>query len=146
MMDRRTFVKQSCFACMGIGLGSMVFGACKTVHYANGTIKGDQLVVPLSDFAQHAQQGRQSQYLLVRHESLQYPVCVYRFADGSYKALWMRCTHQGAELQVLGDTMLCQAHGSEFDNRGRVTNGPADQPLRAFEVQEKDQSLMISLK
>ena len=46
----------------------------------------------------------------------------------------MQCTHQGAELQASGDMLQCPAHGSEFNNKGTVTNGPADTDLRTFPV------------
>lgn len=148
MMNRRSFVKQSCFACLGAGLGMLVLDSCKTIHYTNGTINGNKITAPLSEFTQTNKQGKETfrSYILVRHDSLQYPICVYRFSNNEYKALWLSCTHQGAELQVLGDTLVCQAHGSEFDNKGKVTSGPADKDLRSFEVYTDNQLLTIVLK
>jgi Rieske Fe-S protein len=58
----------------------------------------------------------------------------------------MQCTHQGNELSAYGDKLVCSAHGSEFDNRGNVTNSPADKPLKSFQVTIKNNSLNISLK
>ena len=37
---------------------------------------------------------------IVNNPQLKYPICVYRLGDGNYSALLMKCTHQGAELQV----------------------------------------------
>jgi nitrite reductase/ring-hydroxylating ferredoxin subunit len=70
---------------------------------------------------------------------------VYRFADDDYKALLMKCTHQGTELQVFGDRLQCPAHGSEFTNNGAVQNGPADRPLRTFTVSVENDSIKIRL-
>ena len=39
-------------------------------------------------------------FIIIRNEAMQYPVCVYRFSNSEYSALWMRCTHQGTELQA----------------------------------------------
>jgi Rieske Fe-S protein len=58
----------------------------------------------------------------------------------------MRCSHQGAELQVFGDKLQCPAHGSEFDNKGGVQSGPADIKLRTFAVVIENNQLKISLK
>lgn len=58
----------------------------------------------------------------------------------------MSCTHQNAELQVFGDKLQCPAHGSEFDNTGRVLNAPADTNLRTFPVTVENNTIKISLK
>ena len=85
-------------------------------------------------------------YVIVQNEILQYPICVFRFSGNEYAALWMRCTHQGTELQVFGDKLQCPAHGSEFTSRGLVQNGPADMKLRSFPITIENNQLKISLK
>ena len=61
-------------------------------------------------------------------------------------ALWMSCTHQGSELQASGDFLQCPAHGSEFNNKGKITNGPADKDLRTFPVTVNKNELFIDLR
>lgn len=148
MMNRRTFVKQSCMACIGLGIGVLLLDSCQTVRYSTGIMAGNKLTVPLSEFTITDKNGVQStrHYIIVKHDSLQYPICVYRFSPTEFKSIWLRCSHQGAELQVSGDTLVCQAHGSEFDNKGHVTNGPADKDLRTFETHADDQFINIALK
>ena len=58
----------------------------------------------------------------------------------------MKCTHQGTELQAAGDHLHCSGHGSEFDNRGKVSQGPAEQQLRTFKVIVNEDKLLIELK
>jgi len=58
----------------------------------------------------------------------------------------MRCTHQGAELQASGDVLQCAAHGSEFNNRGMVRNGPAISNLRTFPVTVSQDQVFIDLR
>ncbi|MES2376761.1 MAG: Rieske (2Fe-2S) protein [Bacteroidota bacterium] len=110
-------------------------------------IAGSEMLVPLSEFEQKKGGKKEyRRYLVVQNDLLKYPICVYRFSATKYEALWMRCTHQGTELQVFGDKMQCPAHGSEFNNLGQVVNGPAASPLRTFPVTISNHQLSISLK
>lgn len=146
-MDRKNFIKNCSYACVGgIGVVSLLQG-CSVTKLTNGQIVGDDLVVPVTDFETNTG-GRPGfkKYLVIQHDILQYPVCVYRFGADDYAALWMRCTHQGTELQVFGDKLQCPAHGSEFTNKGMVQNGPADSTLRRFPVTVENNQLKISLK
>jgi Rieske Fe-S protein len=82
----------------------------------------------------------------VNNPQLQYPIYVFRFSENNYTALYMQCTHQGNELTAYGEKLVCSAHGSEFDNTGNVTNGPASKPLRTFPIKLGSQNILISLK
>jgi Rieske Fe-S protein len=146
-MDRKHFIKTCGVACMGgIGITTLVPG-CGTSRWLHGKIAGDDLIVPVDDF--QINKGKQNGFrrsLIIQHDRLQYPICVFRFSENEYAALWMRCTHQGTELQVFGDTLQCPAHGSEFTNKGMVQSGPADAKLRTFPVTLENNQLKISLK
>lgn len=131
-MKRKEFIVK-CSLCM-IG----VVAGCAGTKYVSVPIEGDSLVVPLLSFTDR-------KYVVVENEKLEYPICVYRFSDNEYKALLMRCTHQGTELQVFGDRLQCPAHGSEFSNTGTVQNGPADTALRTFEVSVLTDTIKIKL-
>lgn len=85
-------------------------------------------------------------FIIVRNDSLNYPICIYRINEQEYSALWMKCTHQGAKLQASGDVLLCSAHGSEFSNKGEVRNGPANTSLRSFPVILTKDELFIDLR
>ena len=84
-------------------------------------------------------------HVVVQNDALQYPIAVFRFDSNEYRALLMKCTHQGTELQVFGDRLQCPAHGSEFTNTGNVQNGPADSALRSFPVIKEVKTLKIDL-
>ncbi|MBC7888894.1 MAG: Rieske (2Fe-2S) protein [Ferruginibacter sp.] len=146
-MDRKDFIKSCGFACIGgVGLAG-ILQSCGASKLLSGKIAGDNLIVPISDF--ETKNGKDvyfKKYLVVQNDLLQYPICVYRFNEKEYTALWMRCTHQGTELQVFGDKLQCPAHGSEFNNRGGVQDGPADVKLRTFPVTIENNQLKISLK
>ncbi len=119
---------------------------CSTTKVATAAIEGSDMIVPLADFiTKKSDQTTYKQYLVVQHEKLKYPICVFRFDENNYEALLMRCTHQGTELQVFGDRFQCPAHGSEFNNRGEVKQGPAATSLRKFPVTITNNQLKISL-
>ncbi|MBD1362564.1 Rieske (2Fe-2S) protein [Mucilaginibacter sp. ZT4R22] len=132
---------------MSGGLLLAIEGCGTASKLITAEISGSDMVVQLSDFEQKKAGKKEfRKYLVVQNDLLKYPICVYRFSDTRFEALWMRCTHQGTELQVFGDKMQCPAHGSEFNNRGQVVNGPAATPLRNFPVTITDNQIRISLK
>lgn len=53
-------------------------------------------------------------------------------------AVSLLCTHLGCLVTVNADRIACPCHGSEFDLQGNVIKGPADRPLRRFQVEERD--------
>jgi Rieske Fe-S protein len=142
-MERKQFLKGCGFACLGVSMVSLLLESCSGSKQIEGTMKDSSLVVPNSVFI-HDKGFRK--YIIVQHETLKYPICVYRFNETTYSALLMRCTHQGAELQVFGEKLECPAHGSAFSNLGIVQNGPADTNLRTFPVSIQNDQLYISLK
>ena len=124
-----------------------LLNSCSSTKITTANISGSNMIVPLKDF-EIAKGGQKEfkKYIVVQNEKLQYPICVYRLDENNYQALWMRCTHQGTELQVFGDKLQCPAHGSEFTNTGTVQNGPAADPLRNFPVTISETMLKVSLQ
>jgi Rieske Fe-S protein len=146
-MDRKDFIKSCGFACMGGAAIVTILQSCAATKTASAKIWGDDLVVPLTNFeTKTGNETHYKKYVVLQNDLLQYPICVYRVNENEYSALWMRCSHQGAELQVFGDKLQCPAHGSEFDNKGGIQNGPADAKLRTFPVVIDNNQLKISLK
>jgi nitrite reductase/ring-hydroxylating ferredoxin subunit len=75
-------------------------------------------------------------------------VAVARTAEG-WHAFDNACTHQLcslAEGEIEGDIVVCPCHGSEFAlATGEVMNGPADEPIRTFEVRVQGDELQVAL-
>lgn len=61
---------------------------------------------------------------------------LYRLEDGSFLALWQRCTHLGCSVPWVEteNQFHCPCHGSLFDLKGEVQGGPAPRPMDYFPV------------
>lgn len=142
-MDRKDFIKTCSFACLGATSASLILQSCVAGKNLSASIEGENLVVLKSSFIK---QEDFLKYVIVRNESLQFPIYLFRISENEYTALYLKCTHQGMELNAYGDKIVCSAHGSEFNNKGTVTNGPAVDPLKSFPVLTDNQNILISLK
>ncbi len=146
-MNRKEFLKTCGFGCLASLVGVSMLESCSSSQVLTKEIKGSDILVPVVDFEiQSEGKTDYKKYIIVQNEILQYPICVYRFSPTEYSALLMKCTHQGAELQVFGDKLQCPAHGSEFNNKGDIESGPAQGDLRKFPIIIENNTLKISLK
>lgn len=142
-MDRKRFIKNCGYACVGISSIGTLLQSCVSTKELSVKITGSNIIVPKLDFLK---QEKYLSYIILHNENLQFPIYVFRFTELKYTALYLQCTHQGNELNAYGDKLVCSAHGSEFDNMGKVTNGPANQPLKSFPVTIEQENIIISLK
>ena len=146
-MKRRRFLKTSCLICAGASMGSFSMVGCAPTHYIPGIIESNGISILKSDFVnQKKKQVTIRQFIIVQNDKLEFPIYLYRVSEDEYSAIWMQCSHQGNELQALGDQLYCPAHGSEFDNRGNVTQGPASHNLRTFPVRAESDKIFIDLR
>src|SRR4051812_38032587 len=100
-MNRKEFLIKTCTACIaGAGMSSLL-SSCLSTHYIYGTLGKDGLIISKNDFkVNQKDNAAYRSFIIVRNDALQYPICVYRFSDSQYSALWMKCTHQGTELNA----------------------------------------------
>lgn len=144
-MDRRKFIRHSCAACLAGSTLAAVISSCSPTRYAGGKLGKDGIHIDINEFKEKGNE-RFRLFIVVRNQALQFPIYVYRFSATEYSALWMQCSHQGAELQASGERLQCSAHGSEFDNKGTVKTGPASRNLRNFPVSVEGNQLFIDLR
>lgn len=146
-MKRRDFIKNTCAACVPVAALSALATGCSLLSNTSGRLVKDGLVLQKDDFKiKDKGNSAYRSFLVIRNDALKYPLCIYRFSDNDYSALWMSCSHQGAELQASGDYLQCPAHGSEFNNRGEATSGPASSSLRSFPVTVSNNEIFIDLR
>ncbi|MDQ2657122.1 MAG: Rieske (2Fe-2S) protein [Bacteroidota bacterium] len=145
-MERRTFTR-TCLLCVGGAMLPPLLSGCQSTYYTQGVMERDGISVSRSEFDYlKKDQPMTRQYIIVRNDRMAFPICLYRFSDSGYAALLMKCTHKGSELNASGDHLHCPSHGSEFDNQGRVTQGPAEENLRSFRVTTDGEKIFIDLR
>src|SRR6266540_5822939 len=98
-MNRKDFIIDSCVACLTFTAISSLLTSCSATRYIPGNLGKDGLTISKDEFKMR-QNGNPAYrpLIIIRNDALQYPICIYRFSDQQYFALWMQCTHQGAEL------------------------------------------------
>lgn len=145
-VTRREFIAKACMACAGGSAFSSMLSACSATHYVNGVFNANGISISKTEFEYVKKEKTYTrQFILVHHDKLEYPIYLFRISDKKYNALWMKCTHQGSELQASGDHLYCPSHGSEFDKNGSVIQGPAEKNLRSFPVTIEPETLLINL-
>ena len=76
-------------------------------------------------------------------------VAIIRCDDGSLHAIADNCSHEDYPLSdgtVVGCTIECTWHGSEFDVRtGAALNLPATRPVAVYPVEVRDGDIYVSL-
>ena len=142
-MQRRDFLKGACRIClMGAAGAAVIDLAGCSPAIANNVfappVIDNSVQVPLHIFDTKPLQ-------IISPKQYAYEVAVEKQADGTYKALLLKCTHYANQLIPTGNGFTCNAHGSRFDKEGKVVKGPAEQSLKQLQTTITDQNLFIHL-
>jgi Rieske Fe-S protein len=126
--------------CLAIGAGMVVgsLSSCATLPVYKTAVNANKVVVPVSLFAQ-------SNFQLVQPQGMYYNIGLRKESDGTYTALLLRCTHADNQLNSTGNGFKCSLHGSAFDLQGRVTQGPAEKPLKKYTTEIISNNIIIHL-
>ncbi len=126
-MQRRDFLKGACRICL-LGSAGAAMLDLESCSPATGSsilkpeVVNHRVAVPLTSFDAKPLQ-------IISPKRYPFEIAVEKKADGSYKALLLKCTHFENELVPNKTGYLCTAHGSKFDTDGKVLKGPAGAPL-----------------
>jgi nitrite reductase/ring-hydroxylating ferredoxin subunit len=116
---------------------------CTHSKYLTAKIIDSEIFIEKKEFLSNKQKIRS---IIIENELLNFPIALLKIQENEYRAIYLTCSHQGAELQIFDDKLICPAHGAEFTNEGKVVSGPTDQPLRIFSVKTLNDQIIISLK
>jgi len=142
-MDRNDFLKTCGWALAGLPFASSILLSCQSIYYADFEKKESLLIVPLSEFK--IDKGSKLRDFVLIQSPYGFPICIYRISEDTFSAALMKCTHRGCELNVGGGIYSCPCHGSEFDVKGKVLEGPADKDLQIFKTTTTHENLYIHL-
>ena len=82
---------------------------------------------------------------MIKTESWDFPICIYRIEQNRFVSSLMKCTHSGCELNVGGGIYSCPCHGSEFSNTGKLLEGPAETNLETFKTETDNENIYVYL-
>ena len=143
MQSRREFIKSSCMACAGIvGLGiiSTTLSSCTKLPIYAATVDNSIISIPVTAFTEG------QNMLILRNKQLEFDILLIKKPDTTYKALYMKCTHEASGLVANSSGIYCNLHGSSFDLDGNVLKEPALLPLKKFKVATSNNLISIDLK
>jgi len=140
MTTRRNFIKTGCAACLGLGSFGVLLEACSASMPLLKITSSDTgiLKIPSEKFSVS------NTMLIVRSSKLENDILLLK-KQGSFKALYLHCTHENQPLTPTSSKIYCTAHGSEFDLEGNVLKEPALKPLKQFRTEEINNEIIIHL-
>ena len=135
-MERKEFIKTCGLVCLSGTTLTVMLQSCGTAAYfAQSSIINNQIAVRKAEFTYlKKEQTLQRKFVMVKHERLEMPICVYKHGEDDYTALYTECTHKGCEVKPNDNFIACPCHGSEYTNKGVVQNPPAERNLKQFKV------------
>lgn len=139
-MQRRTFITHTAALCIAPGLVSSLLNSCKSAaSFTSATYEPGIIKVPLASFAEGVQR------LNVRDKRLDYDLLLIKKPENSYKAIYMKCTHEDSPVSASSTSIFCPSHGSQFDLDGNVMKDPALLPLRIYPSKVENEFIIISI-
>ena len=121
-----------------IGAGILLEGCATSLPLVKATPRDRSLFIPLNKFSGN------SKMLIVRSNSLENDILLIK-NDNDFKALYLKCTHEGVGLTATDKNIVCPAHGSTFDFKGNVLKEPALRPLQQFHTEISNDNVLIHL-
>jgi cytochrome b6-f complex iron-sulfur subunit len=121
-----------------IGAGMFLESCSSSLPLVKTSPRDKMLYVPLEKFTS------QNNLVVVRSASLENDILVVRKQE-TYKALYLKCTHEGIGLSATDKKIVCPAHGSIFDLDGHVLKEPALLPLKEFVTEVTNENIIIHL-
>ncbi|MBK0378504.1 QcrA and Rieske domain-containing protein [Mucilaginibacter segetis] len=141
MINRRNFIKSGCTACLLTAAGvSLLEGCTASLPLIKADVaKSSDLMISPDSFL-----PGKGNMLVVRSKQLECDILLIKNED-TYKALYLKCTHEGVGLTPTANKIFCSAHGSVFDLDGKVVKEPALRPLKTFNTQFINNQIIIHL-
>lgn len=140
MLSRRTFLKGCASAC-----ALSAVGCATTASFVRAEVVGNEARVALD-----ALNAEKTSILYIDVLGSSLAVDAVRNADDptivdTWRALLLVCTHRGCNVAPSRGGYHCPCHDARFDATGRVTVGPAEEPLTPLATRVVGHELHIRL-
>lgn len=122
-IDRRTFL--TTLGLGGVGFSAMIAGIGNLLYLKPAVDYGPPMVL---------RAGRPEDFKEGIKETLENERVVIVRDKKGFAAISVTCTHLGCTVRTSDAGFECPCHGSQFDNDGFVTGGPAPRPLDWYQV------------
>jgi Rieske Fe-S protein len=126
-VDRRTFLSETARLAAITVLVSACGASFGSIAGPRGSSLDKPLTVKLSDYPGLANTGS-----AVRINGANIPLALVNEGNGTYTALSLICTHQGATVQWTGTIFICPNHGAEFASDGHWIGGQPTSSLLSY--------------
>ncbi|MCI0693894.1 ubiquinol-cytochrome c reductase iron-sulfur subunit [candidate division KSB1 bacterium] len=136
----KTVVKISAMGTVGSVLAGCASGGLPLVRVRE---EEDYLKLVLAEVPELAMPG--GAVTLTSAEQGELNIIVLHLTENEYIALSPVCTHLGCRVRKARDGFECPCHGSRYDLRGQVVNGPAARNLAHFPMRREGNELLIDL-
>jgi cytochrome b6-f complex iron-sulfur subunit len=122
-MDRRTFL--TALGLGGVGFSALIAAVGNLLYLKPAVDYGPPTVI---------RAGKPDEYKEGIKEVMEdQRVVIVRDKKG-FAAISITCTHLGCTVRTSDAGFECPCHGSQYDNDGFVTGGPAPRPLDWYQV------------
>jgi cytochrome b6-f complex iron-sulfur subunit len=134
-VSRRAFLGQAALAAATAAL----LAACGDGQIGGSGPTGPvtAVTVKVSDFADLATVDKLT--------NINAQISAKRVGTATFAAFSRRCTHEGTTVVLFGSGFFCPNHGSQFDNNGHVTVGPAPKDLPALTASHDATTDLLSI-
>lgn len=143
-MDRRKFLENTCLTCVAVAVGSSFLQGCSSIKTINAFEENGYLTIDKTEFTAPSS-GESINSIIVASNSLKVPMMVFKTGEDSYEAYSLECTHKGVKVEYVNNRFECPAHGSIFDNNGKVVKGPAKRDLKHYSTDKTATTIKIKV-
>lgn len=136
-MKRKDFFKVVSTGAVCGGMLSILEG-CVTYRYVDYQLKNNKLKVTKVVF-------QEDSFVLLQNPQGKSPIYLRKKTDGSFRALLLECTHKQCTVNPSLNGLSCPCHGSRYDAKGNVLEGPARRDLFSYRVTTDADHIYIEL-
>jgi nitrite reductase/ring-hydroxylating ferredoxin subunit len=128
-ISRRDFIVRSA---TGVVIGSAALSFFDVQNLFAGSARGNinkagsDMIIKLSD-PKNADLAKVNGSVLLDDDNI-----LIRISQTQFLAVNLICRHKGCTVDLTGGKFVCPCHGSEYDIKGKVTQGPSKKDLKTW--------------